>query len=270
MSEHLRIGVAACFFHADPARPIFKGKTLLYLEESLSHWLMGGGAVPYLLPTPAAGVEVLDLLAPLDGLVLQGGSDVSPTSYGETPLRPEWKGDEVRDRYEAGLIDAAMALDRPILGVCRGLQMLNVAFGGTLYQDIATQHEGAQVHRDWDRYDQVQHDITIEPGSWLSGLRTGSTARVNSVHHQGVKQLARGLRVEARSIPDGMVEAVRYEPEGAAPDTPFVYAVQWHPEFQDPADRALLETEPLRDMFLEAAEARRNRRPTGAPRAESR
>lgn len=270
MNNRLRIGIAACLFHADPARPIFKGKTLLYLEESLSHWLMGGGAVPYLLPTPAAGVDAHDLLAPLDGLVLQGGSDVSPASYGEEALRPEWKGDGVRDRYEAGLIDAAMALDRPILGVCRGLQMLNVAFGGTLYQDIATQHEGAQVHRDWERYDQLQHDIAIEPRSWLSGMRPGSTARVNSVHHQGVKQLARDMQVEARSVPDGVVEAMRYEPPGATAGTPFVYAVQWHPEFQDPADRTLMETEPLRDMFLEAAESRRHRRPSGATRAESR
>jgi len=83
MPNHaLRIGVASCFFHADPTRPIFKGKTLLYLEESLAHWLMAGGAVPLLLPTPAAGIRAEDLLDGLDGLVLQGGSDVAPESYG--------------------------------------------------------------------------------------------------------------------------------------------------------------------------------------------
>lgn len=251
-------------------RPIFKGKTLLYLEESLSHWLMAGGALPHLLPTPSGDIEPHDLIANIDALVLQGGSDVSPLSYGETPLKPEWKGDEVRDRYETTLIRAAIDLDRPILGVCRGLQVLNIAFGGTLYQDIVTQREGAQVHRDWERYDQVEHDVTLEAGSWLSLLYSGSTQRVNSVHHQGVKELGRGLCVEARSVPDGIVEAVRYEPAGSLPDAPFVYAVQWHPEFQDPQNRALMETAPLREMFFEAAEARRDRRLAGETRAESR
>ena len=260
MSDRLRIGIAACFFHADPQRPIFKGKTLLYLEESLAHWIMAGDALPYLLPTPRGSITKTDLLAGFDGLVLQGGSDVAPASYGETPLRPEWAGDARRDQYEMRYIRAAMDLDLPILGVCRGLQILNVAFGGTLYQDIASQRDGAQVHRDWERYDKVEHDITVEPGSWLSGFAPAPTARVNSVHHQGVKDLGRGLVVEARSIPDGIVEAVRYEPEGETGDAPFIYAVQWHPEFQDPADDRLLAAAPVREMFLEAAEARRDRR----------
>ncbi len=266
----LRIGVAACFFHADPTRAIFKGKTLLYLEESIGHWLMAGDAIPVLLPTPRGGIREADLLAGLDGLLLQGGSDLAPRSYGEAPLRPEWSGDERRDRYETALIRAAMDLDLPILGVCRGLQMINVAFGGTLYQDIATQREGALVHRDWERYDKVEHEITIEPGSWLSGMCDSPAARVNSVHHQGVKDLGVGLVVEARSVPDGIVEAVRYDPPGATGDAPFIYAVQWHPEFQDPADDRLLDAAPVREMFLEAAEARRDRRMAEEARAESR
>src|SRR3954464_11075832 len=100
----LRIGVASCFFHADPARPIFKGKTLLYLEQSLAHWLMAGGGVPLLRAAPAAGIDARDLLPGLAGLVLQGGSDVSPESYWETPLRPEWSGHRVRDPYETDLV----------------------------------------------------------------------------------------------------------------------------------------------------------------------
>jgi putative glutamine amidotransferase len=263
MTPPLRIGVAACFFHADPARPIFKGKTLLYLEQSLAHWLMAGGALPYLLPTPAHGVRPHDLVAELDALVLQGGSDLSPASYGEEPIRPEWSGDRVRDEYETSLIHACVELDRPVLGVCRGLQMLNVAFGGSLYQDIATQCPGALVHREFERYDQLQHDVRFEPGSWLARRYPGrGEGRVNTVHHQGVKTLGRDLRVEARAVPDGMIEAVRYDP-GSGDDGPWLYAVQWHPEFQDPADASLLPTAPLRELFLDAAEARRRRRRVG-------
>jgi putative glutamine amidotransferase len=258
MPDPLRIGVASCFFHADPKRPIFKGKTLLYLEESLAHWLMAGGAVPQLLPTPAAGIQADDLLGGVDGLVLQGGSDVAPESYGETPIRPEWGGDRVRDRYETELVRAAIALDRPVLGICRGLQMLNVIFGGSLLQDIAAQCPGFPTHREFERYDQLQHDISIEPASWLARMYPGRPlGRVNTVHHQAIQTLGRGLQVEARSVPDGLIEAVRYDSAPAEKSAPWVYAVQWHPEFQDPADRSLLPTAPLRDLFLEAATERR-------------
>jgi putative glutamine amidotransferase len=260
MLDPLRIGVASCFFHADPTRPIFKGKTLLYMEESLAHWLAGGGAVPQLLPTPAADMGAEDLISGVDALVLQGGTDVAPDSYGETPLRPEWSGDRVRDRYETELVRAAMALDRPVLGVCRGLQILNVIFAGSLIQDIATQCPGFLTHREFERYDRLQHDISIEPDSWLADIYDGrARGRVNTVHHQAIKALGGGLQVEARSVPDGLVEAVRYQPE--TPEmSPWIYAVQWHPEFQDPSDPSLLPTKPLRQMFLEAARERRRRR----------
>jgi putative glutamine amidotransferase len=257
----LRIGLASCFFHADLTRPIFKGKTLLYLEESLAHWLMAGGAVPFLLPTPAAGIRAHDLLGGVDALVLQGGSDVAPESYGETPLRPEWSGDRVRDRYETELVRAAISLDRPVLGICRGLQMLNVIFGGSLIQDIATQCPGFLTHREYERYDRLQHDIAIEPDSWLAGTYEGrARGRVNTVHHQAIKALGPGLTVEARSVPDGLIEAVRYQPTSVEEPAPWVLAVQWHPEFQDPSDPSLLPTAALRGLFLEAATERRRRR----------
>ena len=266
MDSPLRIGIAACFMDADPRRPIFKGKTLLYLEESLSHWLVSGdsvgGLIPYMLPTPTGALRADDLIAGVDGLVLQGGIDVSPTSYGEEPQRPEWAGDRLRDEYESVLIRAAMAQDRPVLGVCRGLQILNVALGGSLYQDIATQHPARRVHRDYQEYDRLQHDICFEPDSWIGGRYAGQPGgRVNSVHHQAIKRLARDLRVEAHSAPDGIIEAVRYEPGGEpGAGRPFVYGVQWHPEYQNPADDRLLPTGPLRDMFLAAVRDRRVKR----------
>jgi putative glutamine amidotransferase len=144
--------------------------------------------------------------------------------------------------------------------------MLNVIFGGSLLQDIGTQCPGALVHREFERYDQLQHDISIEPDSWLARMYPGrARGRVNTVHHQGVKDLGRDLQVEARSVPDGLVEAVLYRP-AADKTVPWIYAVQWHPEFQDPENQSLLPAAPLREMFLEAATERRRRR-SGAGRS---
>src|SRR5512140_3668218 len=170
----LRIGVAACFMHADPTRPVFKSKTLLYMEESLAHWLIAGGAIPLMLPTP---------------------------SDGEEPRKAEWAGDRERDVYETALIDACRTEGVPLLGVCRGLQMLNVALGGTLYQDIATQRPDALRHRDYEKYDALSHDIAIEPGSCLAASYPGRRkARVNTVHHQAIARLATALAAEARAV----------------------------------------------------------------------
>lgn len=247
-----RIGVAPCFFHADPQRPVFKGKTLLYAEQSLVHWLQRAGALPFLLPTPDGGVSAADLLGEMDGLVLQGGSDVAPESYGEQPLQAEWCGDRVRDLYEMELIRLALDSSLPVLGVCRGMQILNVALGGTLYQDCQTQHPDRRVHRDWNVYDQLSHDVRIEPGSWLAEMYPGrGGGTVNTIHHQAVRDVAPDLLVEAVSADDGLVEAVRRRGE------PFVYAVQWHPEFHDPADTRLLDGRPIVARFVAEAAARR-------------
>ncbi|HYH79867.1 MAG TPA: gamma-glutamyl-gamma-aminobutyrate hydrolase family protein [Longimicrobium sp.] len=258
-----RIGLAPCFLHADPQRPVFKGKTLLYLEESLSHWLQRAGALPLMLPTPAGDITLEELLAQVDGLVLQGGSDVCPGSYGEEPLRPEWCGDPVRDAYEIALVRACMAADKPVLGVCRGMQVLNVALGGTLWQDLTTQNPACRTHRDWDVYDALSHDVRIEPDSWLAAWTGAAEARrVNSVHHQGVRTLGDGLRTEAVSVEDGVVEAVRYDPDGGAdPDgaAPFVYGVQWHPEFQAADDTTGLDGRPVLAAFLRAVGLRRSK-----------
>jgi putative glutamine amidotransferase len=250
MTRKLHLGVAACFMHADPNRPVFKGRTLLYMEESISHWLMLGGAVPYMLPNDAGDLGPRDLMDGLDGLVLQGGTDVAPPTYDETPLKPEWAGDRVRDIYEIALIKHCIAQGIPILGICRGLQILNAALGGTLYQDIVTQEPEAGLHRDEERYDGVHHKITFNPDSWLGRACGRPGGKVNSVHHQAIRTPAPGMIVEA-TAPDGIIEAARYQRPGA----PFVFGVQWHPEWQNPKDQSLLSAEIPRDLFLRAVES---------------
>jgi len=249
-----RIGLSSCFFHADPRRPVFKGKTLLYAEESMLDLLGRGGALTYPVPRPVAGgPDLAAYVDDLDGLVLQGGSDVCPRTYGHEPLRPEWEGDEPRDRYEIELIRAFVAAGKPVLGICRGAQILNVAFGGTLYQDLATQMPGSQTHRDWEIYDANHHDVDLSAGSGLSRLYGGrDRLRVNSVHHQAVRDLAPGFAVEAVSPTDGVVEAIR------GPGPGYVLGVQWHPEFTPVGSTELAPSEPLVDDFLAAVAAGRS------------
>jgi putative glutamine amidotransferase len=145
-----------------------------------------------------------------------------------------------------------MAEHKPVLGVCRGAQVINVAFGGTLYQDIATQRVGALNHRNWDIYHENTHATSIVAGSGLAGLYLGATlVKTNSVHHQAVKDLGRDLAVEAWSEPDRVVEALRWNGPS------YVFAVQWHPEFHDRQDPSLIDDTPILDEFLARARARR-------------
>lgn len=253
----LKIGISACFFYPDPARGAFASKTLQYIEQSMAHWVMEGSALPVMIPSPvtdtASGqVHFDDYAQWLDGLLLHGGADVWPGSYGEIPLEAQWSGDRIRDEYEKDLVKAFVAAGKPVFGVCRGLQLINVAFGGTLLQDIATQRPGSLVHRDAAKYDQNFHTLAVVPGSRLANLLPDADgATINSIHHQGIKDLAPGFVVEARCPDDGMIEAIRRCGPG------FVAAVQWHPEFHRPQwgtldDRALLTD------FLAAASAAQN------------
>src|ERR1700758_1505748 len=132
----LKIGISACFFHPDSQRAVFKGKTLQYVEQEMAHWVMQNDAMALMIPSPEGAsrragsrVSVADYANELAGLVLMGGSDVAPQSYGETPLKPEWSGDRIRDDYEIALYRAFVAAGKPVLGVCRGAQVINVAHG---------------------------------------------------------------------------------------------------------------------------------------------
>jgi len=162
-----------------------------------------------------------------DGVMFCGGEDVNPAFYGESSRYASVQTDPARDQFEFALLDRAMARRLPILGICRGVQMINVKFGGTLYQDLGEDAVGEVEHRQTDTgamRDAPTHNIYVtDPQSNLGTVMQGA-CRVNSLHHQAVKRLGRGLRVTAHSE-DGLVEAL----EGAD-DYPFLVAVQWHPE----------------------------------------
>jgi len=234
-------------------------KNLHYLEQSVAHWVLSGHAVAMMIPAVTRDSIVMrtdldldDYAATLDGLLLQGGNDVAPESYGETPLTPEWSGDRVRDLYEIELIDAFIRAGKPVFGICRGLQLLNVMFGGTLLQDIATQRPASLAHRDGSAFERHFHSIELVPGSRLAQLYPDARQdTVNSLHHQAIRDLAPGFVVEAICPEDGTIEAVRRQGPG------YVAAVQWHPEFHLPGDPDNFDDAPLLNDFLDAARATR-------------
>jgi putative glutamine amidotransferase len=191
--------------------------------------LTAAGALVWPVPLLIDNEEVLRAAYErFDGVFLTGGVDVDPPSYGETALSCCQETDAERDWVETRLTRWALADDKPLFGVCRGLQMINVALGGTLYQDIREQRPGAIRHdyfptaTEFSR-DYLAHPVRVEPGTRLVELLRAEELPVNSMHHQGVRELAPGLRPTAFA-PDGLIEGF----EGT--DGRFLLAVQWHPE----------------------------------------
>lgn len=254
----LKIGLSARIYHPLPGAKGLESKSLHYLEQSVAHWVMSRDVMVFMIPSVSgdgivhrSSIRLSDYAQYLDGLVLQGGADIAPQSYGEQPLKPEWSGDRLRDAYEMELFHEFSEAGKPVLGICRGAQLINVALGGTLYQDIATQYEGPEIHVH-DLYDQHAHAVRWEPGSSLAGLYPDCDGgKVISIHHQAIKALGRGLYVEARSSEDGLIEAVRLEGKL------YVRGLQWHPEFHPPGSPDLLNCAPILDEFLGVARGRR-------------
>ncbi len=235
------VGVPANIFEAEDRR-FYKNKELQLAETSMLEAIRTAGGLPVVLPIAEEGADVERLASMMDALLLAGGADISPGCYGETPLNPDWAGQPVRDRFELGLYAAMKAQGKPIFGVCRGFEMINVAEGGSLWQDLKSLREGSDVHRSQELYDGLGHSLRVVPGSLLAGILESESLEVNSVHHQGVRALGGELKAVAFA-PDGLVEAVELSGDS------FVLGVQWHPEWMPgrPDQAALF------DAFIAAA-----------------
>lgn len=190
-----------------------------------SEALVRAGAIPVLIPLNLPIARLRALLARLDGLVFTGGGDIDPARFGGPLHDKVYDVDGERDEIEIQLVHQAAEGSTPFLGICRGLQIANVAFGGTLYTHLPDQLPGALTHSNFPDHpwDYQAHPVQVGEGSRLAEILGEPIVEVNSLHHQGIKDLGAPLRASA-SAPDGLIEAVEL------PEHPFAVCVQWHPE----------------------------------------
>lgn len=200
--------------------------------QRASYWMLPGymqgieqaGGIPIMLPLTDDEAALAQLADNCDGFLFTGGQDVTPSLYGEPATELCGETSPERDKMERKLLALARELDKPVLGICRGIQFLNAALGGTLWQDLPVQNPSEVNHHQTGAYEAPIHMVQLLPGTPLTDLLHKETLPVNSYHHQAIRVLAPEL-VPMAQAPDGIIEAV-YEPGRR-----FVWAVQWHPEF---------------------------------------
>ena len=234
-------------------------KTANAVDQHLAQWIGSMGLLPLLIPsmhhTPACGLVPLaigaaDYARLCDGLILQGGADVSPTYYGQTTLRDDWAGDPTDDAYEMGLVEAFLEQGKPIFGICRGMQLLNVMFGGSLYQDVASQMAHTKPHST-DAREYHTHTVSLVGRTPMHGWFKSCEGLVVSSHHQAVCNLGDRMQIQGLSD-DGVVEALHWSGES------FVAGVQWHPEYHNVhAGKSMLCSQALMTPFQDAVYERR-------------
>ena len=214
----------------DQKRPVI-GVVPLYDIQRDSLWMIPGyldgiaaaGGIPVVLPLTEDEQALGQLAYEIDGFLMTGGQDVSPMLYGEERLDSCGEDLPVRDGMESRIFQLCLERDVPVLGICRGIQLMNVLLGGTLYQDLPSQHPTETEHHMSPPYDRPVHQVEICKGTPLFDLIQTERMDVNSYHHQAVRDKAPALQTMAVSE-DGLIEAV------CLPERPFVWAVQWHPE----------------------------------------
>lgn len=219
------------------------GNPIVAVQTRYIDAILQAGGVPVLIPSQLDDAAREAAYKRLDGLLLTGGGDIRVDLYQGLP-HPRVDGvDDLRDAIELPLVRTAAADGKPFLGICRGCQVMNVALGGTLYSHIPDQHAGALKHDyfNGEPRNYLAHSVRVEEGTLAADVLGTPLLQVNSLHHQGVKDLAPGLRASAFA-PDGLIEAVEL------PGHPFGLAVQWHPEW-------LLDQEPMRHLFRSLVDA---------------
>jgi putative glutamine amidotransferase len=227
MAASPRPVIGVCGVH-EPAKWSFWAQPATLVAETYLESVRRVGGLPIVLaPQELEPGDAEALLARVDGLLLIGGVDVDPSRYGHEPSPFTERTAPLRDDFEIALVTAAMERDLPVLGICRGLQILTVATGGTLHQHLV--QAGYAEHRphQGDLGRATRHHVAVERDSLLARALGGGRQEVNSHHHQGVDRVGAGGRVSARSEPDGVPEAVEW------PHRRFVLGVQWHPEVDD-------------------------------------
>lgn len=208
------------------------GVTPLYDDAMASVWMLPeyldgvteAGGIPVILPLEGDPQTISQLVGECDGFLFTGGHDIDPILYGEQPRPYCGNCHAVRDRMETLLFQRVLEADKPVLGICRGLQFLNVALGGNLYQDLEEQHLSIIRHKQQKPYEKPSHAVQILPDTPLFEIYGRDRIMVNSIHHQAVQELAPALSAAALSE-DGLVEAAYM------PGREFVLGVQWHPEY---------------------------------------
>lgn len=200
------------------------------------------GGIPLLIPPQPENAD--ELVAALDGVLLAGGDDCDPSAYGEERHPNVETMDERRQANDLALAESARKLGVPMLGICLGVQVMNVAAGGSLIQDIDTQHD-TEIRHASEPEDRARHDVIIEEGTRLARVLPANELNVNSSHHQAIRRVGEGLRVTALA-PDGIVEGLE------DPRHPFYVGVQWHPEDMSGEESATA----LFGAFIEAARRR--------------
>ena len=212
-------------------RPVI-GVIPLFDYNKTSYWMLPGyfggiieaGGLPVMLPLTRDSADIEQITSMCDGFLFTGGQDVDPKLYSARKTGACGECSPERDIMEELLLKRAMEADKPILGICRGIQFINAALGGTLWQDVPSQFSDSVPHCQKPPYDIPVHEVNIESDSPLYDLLKTDTLPVNSYHHQGICKLSTALLPMAKA-PDGLIEAVY------APERKFLWAVQWHPEF---------------------------------------
>lgn len=229
--------------------PVNKSEALYSLNPLYSEGVLVGGGAPLQIPQGMDRDTLRTIFERVDGLLLAGGGDVDPAFYDETAGDQVRGIDRERDEIEITLVRWAVEEGKPLFAICRGIQVMNVALGGSLYQDVLSDMPGAIRHSYFQGLgfarDYLAHDAELVPHSHLARLLDGERFAVNSLHHQGIKKLAPDLTLTARA-PDGLIEAVEVE------DHDFAIGVQWHPEALAPKDPV------MRRLFEGLVEAAQN------------
>lgn len=204
-----------------PSGP-FPGSRRQIMNTEYGEALLRAGAVPFILVQTKDPAVIKAQIAVIDGLLLTGGGDIAPIFYGEEPYVQLGNVDADRDAYELALLQRAEELKKPVLGICRGIQVINVAYGGSVYQDLSQMEEGVLQHMQRASRDSISHSVEVVKGTHLAEI-LGESSMVNSFHHQAIKKVAPGFRVNAFS-PDGVIEGIERI------QAYFMLGVQWHPE----------------------------------------